>query len=276
MGFIPEAIKRMFGVKNQALKPKAATVVEAATPVASAKTIVVTSEQPRWGTTYGNPYQGSSVYVPYEPFDSGKYELYKSKYCNQRNPQTGSYWTMWELAAELGITVQNALDMIAAAQTEYNNSYLPTTVSTPEAYVSSTPSDGSHPPIKAGGYDYVWVDGAYEIYVSPEERQKAIDDRKAAARAEYLSKPHGIGIDRLPNGAIYMGNNRYGLPSSSQQSVYNEAMRLWKSGSDPAKLTLILSRLTEPYVFDADKYPDLKMLVDYYVEKKSIVPYVLK
>lgn len=144
------------------------------------------------------------------------------------------------------------------------------------ATVAPEPVD-PHPPMKMGDYDYVWnpaggSGGQYEIYVSPEETKRLAEERRAAARAQ----PHGIGISRLPNGAIYMGHNRYGLPTSSQQHVYAEAMSLWKSGADPAKLQLILSRLVEPYVFDAAVYPDLHALVMYYLTNHSIPAYTGK
>lgn len=85
-----------------------------------------------------------------------------------------------------------------------------------------------------------------------------------------------IGVTKLASGAVFMGQGRYGLSSGSQARVYAEAMSLWKSGADPAKLMLILSRLVEPYVFDAARYPDLHALVMYYLTNHSIPAYTGK
>lgn len=137
--------------------------------------------------------------------------------------------------------------------------------------IAAEPSD-PHPSMRMGDYDYVWKDGAYEIKLTPEQEAKA----KAEWAAAHPKIPVVVGKSKLPNGAIYMGKNRYGLPTSSQKHVYDEAMSLWKSGADPAKLQLILSRLVEPYVFDAAVYPDLYALVMYYLTNHSIPPYTGK
>lgn len=105
---------------------------------------------------------------------------------------------------------------------------------------------------------------------------------RAAAKAAYAAahpvpdetnyaKPV-IGVTRLPSGAVFMGQGRYGLSSGSQQRVNDEAMRLYKSGADPTKLILILSRMVEPFIFDAARYPDLQKLVLYYKANGDIPP----
>ena len=111
-----ERFKRMFSGKRTSVKP-------VPPPVKPAE-----PEAPHWGTIEGNMYSGTAKYIPVEPIDEAKYQLYLTQYCNRRNPKTGSYWTMWELAPELDISVQNALDMISRAQIEWNNGYLPGTV----------------------------------------------------------------------------------------------------------------------------------------------------
>lgn len=130
------------------------------------------------------------------------------------------------------------------------------------------PAVDPHPPIKMGDHNYVWVNGAYEIYVSPEDKEKA----KAAYAAAHPAPQLIVGKTKLPNGAIYQGNNMYGLSADAQARVYAEAMSLRKSGADPAKLELIISRLVKRYTFDPDRYPDLQAMVDYYIANKSLPP----
>ena len=117
----------------------------------------------------------------------------------------------------------------------------------------------------------------------PDEITQA--DREASKAAYAAAHPISdeknyarpvIGVTRLASGAVFMGQGRYGLSASSQKRVYDEAMSLWKSRADPAKLMLIISRLVEPYMFDATVYPDLHALVMYYLTNHSIPPYRAK
>jgi hypothetical protein len=106
------------------------------------------------------------------------------------------------------------------------------------------------------GKKFVWDKQNNKYIPAPDTGDKVIEPNR---------KPSGIGISRLANGAIYQGKGRYGLPSASQKRVYDKAMDLWKSRADDTTLVTILSRIVEPYAFDADVYPDLKALVDMYV-----------
>lgn len=99
---------------------------EPAKPVEQPK--VEAPKNPVYGKTVGNYYEGNARYEPVEPMDEAKYQEYLSRIVNKRNPKTTRFWTMWEIAPELGVTLQQALDMIARAQTEHCNAYLPGTV----------------------------------------------------------------------------------------------------------------------------------------------------
>lgn len=112
----------------------------------------------------------------------------------------------------------------------------------------------------------VQVAAAPAVVAQPKRTQGASFDPVTGKWTE-----HGkVGIDKLPSGAIYMGKNRYGLASASQQQVYLTAMALWASRADDVKLALILSRLTEPGMFDVAKYPDLHALVCSWLTSKAI------
>lgn len=116
-----------------------------------------------------------------------------------------------------------------------------------------------------GDYEYIKnAQGQWEIKVDPA--------KQAELRAKWKASLPPPPVDPRLEGRTALGGNRYGLNLAEQERVANRALGEAKYAKNNTVLNTILSRIVEPGIFDPQKFPLLKRMVDVYLANGNNYP----